>query len=200
MHSPLKVLIDMKHSELSLVRRILINTRSYWPHLIAVFFLNLLATPIALLKPYALKLIIDSGFGSQPVPGFFKNFFPGGFRFDFYSIILIAVIFAILVALIDNINGFLIWVLGTYTGEKLVLNFRKLLFDHIQRLSLAYHDRKGSSDSMYRIQWDTMSVRSLLLGQLSSLLSSSLTLVSMIIVMFFINWQFAVITLCIIPP
>ncbi len=35
--------------------------------------------------------------------------------------------------------------LGTYTGEKLVRGFRAVLFRHAQRLSLAYHDTKGTS-------------------------------------------------------
>ena len=92
------------------------------------------------------------------------------------------------------------WLLSTSTGEKIVLNFRTLLFNHIQRLSLAYHDTRGASDSIYRIQWDTMSIRSLLLVQVPPLISSFITLLSMIGVMFFINWQFAAISLCIIPP
>jgi ATP-binding cassette subfamily B protein len=190
----------MKHSGFYLVKRILLNARSYWGYLIAIFLLNLLATPIALLKPYALKLIIDNGFSSQPLPGFIRVFFPGDFVFNFNTVIIIAAIFAILVALIDNINGFISWVLGTFTGEKLVLNFRTILFNHIQRLSLAYHDTKGASDSLYRIQWDTVSVRAFILSQLPSLVSSFITLISMVIVMFVINIDFAIIALCVLPP
>jgi len=190
----------MKNSSLTLIKRIVVNARAYWPHLAGIFLLNLLAAPIALLKPYALKIIIDCGFGSLPLPGFITFFFPTNYQFNFYNVLIIATVFAILVALIDNINGFISWVLGTYTGEKLVLNFRTLLFNHIQRLSLAYHDTKGSSDSMYRIQWDTMSVRAFILGQLPSLISAFITLISMIVVMFLINIDFALIAMCVLPP
>ena len=182
-----------------LIKRILLHARPYWPHISGLFILSLLATPLVLLKPYALKLLIDSGFGSQPVPGFFRSFFPSGFIFSFTSVLLLTVGLVILIALIDNILVFVSWLLSIFTGEKLVLNFRIQLFNHIQRLSLSYHDKKGSSDSMYRIQWDTMSIRNLLLTQLSVLLANSLTLIAMVIVMFFINWKFAVITLCIMP-
>ena len=58
-----------------LIKRILLQVRAYWPHLISLFFLNLIAAPIALLKPFALKILIDSGFGSQPVPNFIAFFF-----------------------------------------------------------------------------------------------------------------------------
>ncbi len=183
-----------------LIKRILVHARPYWPHISGLFILSLLATPLVLLKPYALKLLIDSGFGSQPVPAFFGHFFPNGFAFNFTSVLLLTIALVILIALIDNIIVFVSWLLSIFTGEKLVLNFRILLFNHIQRLSLSYHDKKGSSDSLYRIQWDTMSIRNLLLTQLTALVTNTLTLLAMIIVMFFINWKFAVITLCIMPP
>jgi ATP-binding cassette subfamily B protein len=190
----------MKYSGFHLIKRIFVHSRPYWPHIIFLFLLSLLATPIALLKPYALKLLIDSGFGSQPVSGFIRNIFPAQFQFTFTSIILITTVMVILIAVIENLYNGINWVMGTYAGEKLVLNFRTLLFNHIQRLSLAYHDRKGASDSLYRIQWDTMCIRSFLLGQLTPLISSFITLISMIIVMFMINWHFAIITICVIPP
>ncbi|WP_170234234.1 ABC transporter ATP-binding protein [Segetibacter aerophilus] len=168
--------------------------------MIVLFVLTLLATPIVLLKPLGMKIVIDSGFGSEPLPGFITMFFSQSFSFNFQSTIVIAVAFIILIAILENINGYVSWLLSTYTGEKLVMNFRILLFNHIQRLSIAYHDKKGSSDSLYRIQWDTMCIRSLLLGQLSPLVSSFITLFSMIVVMFIINWSFAIIAICVIPP
>jgi len=189
----------MKNS-FGLIKRILVLARSFWPHITGLFFLSLLATPIALLKPFALKLVIDSGFGSAPVPGFISMFFPSDFQFTFNSVAIIAASLVIIIAVIDNIHVFCTWVLGTWVGEKLVLNFRTLVFNHIQRLSLAYHDRKGATDSLYRIQWDTMSIRSLLLVQLPSLLSSFLTLVAMIIIMFMINVNFSLIAICLLPP
>lgn len=189
----------MKYSAFSLIKRALRQARTYWLFLLGIFLLSLLATPLALLKPYALKILIDSGFGSIPVPGFINICFPSSFQFTFGSVVMIAAVFAIVIALVENLINAIEWILGTYTGEKLVLNFRSVLFNHIQRLSLAYHDKKGSSDSLYRIQWDTMAIRTLLISNLSPLISSVMTLIAMIIVMFFIKPVFAFITICIIP-
>lgn len=183
-----------------LISRIAIYNKLFWPQIALLFFLNLLATPIALLKPYALKLLIDSGFGSQKVPGFISAFFPHKFHFNFTSVALTAAALVIVIALLENINIFITWLMSTSVGEKIVLNFRTILFNHIQRLSLAYHDTKGTSDSIYRIQWDTMNIRSLLLVQLPPLVSSFITLFSMVVVMLIINWQFAAISLCLLPP
>lgn len=190
----------MKYSMFQLVKKIIVHARPYWFAMSVLFFLTLLATPISLLKPYGMKIVIDSAFGSEPLPAFITAFFPDNMVFTFHPIVIIAVSLMIIIALIESINGYALWLLSTYTGEKLVLNFRILLFNHIQRLSIAYHDRKGASDSLYRIQWDTMCVRSLLLSQLSPLVSSFMTLFSMVAVMFMINWHFALIAVGVLPP
>lgn len=183
-----------------LLSRTWMQARPYRMHTGIIFLLGFLAIPVALLKPYALKLLIDSGFGNQPLPAAIRSFFPDQFVFSFTSVMIISVSVFILVALIENVFIFISWLLSTFTGEKLVLGFRSVLFNHVQRMSLAYHDSTGSADPLYRIQWDTMSIRNLLLTQLPGLITSILTLVAMMIVMFFINWKFAVITFCLIPP
>ena len=178
----------------------MVQARPYWPHLIGIFLLNLLSTPLSLVKPFVLSILIDSAFGSHPVPGAIRVFFPVTFEFTFGAVVTLSAALAVLIALLDNLNGVALWILGTFTGEKLVLEFRTLLFDHTQRLSLAYHDRQGTSDSLYRIQWDTTGIRTFLMGNLSPLLSSTTTLVAMVAVMFLINWQFALIALGVMPP
>lgn len=187
-------------SDNKVVSRIFTMARPYWLHIAGLFLLGLLSTPIALIKPYALKFLIDNGFGNQPVPGFIKVIFPDGFDFSFNTIALLSALMVIAIALIENTYNVISSLLSTYTSEKLILNFRTILFNHIQRLSLAYHDSKGSSDALYRIQYDVTKFKTFLLGNLSPLISSFITLVTMLIVMFYINWQFALIALCIIPP
>ena len=188
------------HSSFRIIKRIVRQAKGYRRYIVVLFFLNLLATPISLMKPFALKVLIDSGFGSYPMPRAIAMFFPADFTFTFGIVVLISACLVLFVALIDNINSLITWVLEIFTGEKLILHFKTTLFNHIQRLSLAYHDRKGTSDALYRLQSDTGSIRSFLIGSLSPLISSLLTLVSMIGVMLFINWRFAVIAVGVMPP
>lgn len=174
--------------------------RPYWGHMAGLFVLGLLSTPIALIKPVALKFLIDSGFGNQPVPSFVRFFFPSGFNFSFTAVALISAGMVVLIALVENTYNIIMGFLNTYTSEKLTLNFRTILFNHIQRLSLAYHDMMGSSDALYRMQYDVTKFKSFLMGNLSPMIISVVTLVSMLIVMFYINWQFALIAVCIMLP
>ncbi|MDQ3842596.1 MAG: ABC transporter ATP-binding protein/permease [Bacteroidota bacterium] len=190
----------MKNSDFNIIKRLVLQARPFWPHIIGFFILILLSTPIALLKPLGLKILIDSGFGSEPLPHFIRVFFSTDYRFTFQTIIIISAAFVIVMALIDALYSALYGLLDTYTGEKLILNFRALVFNRLQRISLAYHDRKGTSDALYRVQWDTVAIRTLLMGSIPSLISSFVTLASMIFVMFQINKSFAFIAICVIPP
>jgi len=106
----------------------------------------------------------------------------------------------ILIEVISQLQGLLSWVVQAYTGEKLVLSLRTLLFNHVQRLSLTYHDKTGVSDSLYRIQNDATAIKNLVVSGLSPIITSSLTLVGMLYVMTTLDWHFTLIALCVIPP
>src|SRR5207249_920847 len=73
------------------------------------------------------------------------------------------------------------------------------LFRHVQRLSLAYHDARGTSDSTYRIQHDATAIQYVLIESVIPFISATVTLVGMIYVMTRIDWQLALIALAISP-
>ncbi|PKQ44562.1 ABC transporter ATP-binding protein [Confluentibacter flavum] len=183
-----------------ILKRTFADARPYWSSIGFIFVLNFLASPISLMKPLALKILIDNGFGGKSVPSYISFFFPFDFEFTFITVVWISVILVVLVAILENLYNLTIWIVNAQTGENLVRSFRMRLFSHIQRLSLAYHDKKGSSDSIYKIQFDTSSIRTFIIGNLSPLLSSFITLVGMIIIIFIINWRFALIVCFLILP
>jgi subfamily B ATP-binding cassette protein MsbA len=70
----------------------------------------------------------------------------------------------------------------------------------VQRLSLAYHDQQPTGDLISRVTSDIDSIQSFIVSGLLGILVNAVTLVGMIVVMFYINWQFALIALAIVPP
>src|SRR5262249_53130885 len=89
--------------------------------------------------------------------------------------------------------------LATYTGERMVLDFRTRLFHHVQRLSISYHDIKGSADSIYRIQWDAIALQYLTIDGLIPFISACFTLLGMIWVTASIDSQLALIAIAVSP-
>src|SRR5260370_12373679 len=79
------------------------------------------------------------------------------------------------------------------------LEVRARLFRQMQRLSVAYHDTMGASDSAYRTLNDAPMLRSFGIDSLIPLTTSILTLGAMILVMVFLDSQLAVISLLVSP-
>ncbi len=89
--------------------------------------------------------------------------------------------------------------LNLQAGQRMVLGLRSDLFNHLQRLSLPFHDSRPVGDSIYRVTADTYSIQTLLLGSLLPLLTSSLALVGMFAILWRLDWQLALLALAVTP-
>jgi ATP-binding cassette subfamily B protein len=179
----------------ALYRRLLTEARPYWLHLSGIFLLNLLATPLALLIPLPLKIVVDNIIGAEALPAFLGWFAPasGGALLLFCAGLVVAIAF------LNHLQTSGSSVLHTYTGEKLVLGFRSRLFRHAQRLSLSYHDARGTSDSAFRIQYDAPAIEWILIDGISPFITAAFTLCGMIYVAARIDAQLALVALAIAP-
>src|SRR4051812_30745990 len=139
-------------------RRLLRQFGGYWPQLGLLLLLSTLATPLALLAPVPLKIAVDSIIDHRPPPKLVQAILPEWAIHAEAPLLAFAIALIIAVALLTQLRDFLSNLLATYTGERLLRGFRAVLFRHIQRLSLRYHDTKGTADSIYRIQSDAGSL------------------------------------------
>jgi ATP-binding cassette, subfamily B, bacterial len=185
--------------DLALYLRLFRWARPYWAHLVGLFLLSLLATPLALLVPLPLKIALDSGLGSRPLPHLIRPFMPAGFSLSPSSALLFAVALLIAVTILSQIQTLALALLKTYTGEKLLLEFRSGLFRHMQRLSLSYHEVKGTAESLYNVQYDAAAVQTIVAERFIPLISSAFTLLGMLYVTLKIDWQLALVALVISP-
>ncbi len=184
--------------DLMLYRRLVRQARPFWPHLGGILALSLLAPPLALLTPLPLKIAVDSVIGSHPLPGALVTVLPAAAR-SATAALLLAAGLAVAVALLVHLQALGSWLLQTYTGERLALDFRGQLFAHVQRLSLSYHDTKGTTDSTYRIQYDAPAIQWILVNGVTTFVTAGFTLVGMILVTASIDRQLAVIALAVAP-
>ena len=182
-----------------LYRRLLQETRPYGFHLAGLFGLGLLASPVALLTPVPLKIAVDSVLGGHPLPAFLQPFFPESAAQSPTAILLFAIGLLVAVAALGQLQGLASTLLQAYIGERLVLDFRARLVNQVQRLSVSYHDSRGTADSLYRIQHDVPAIQNLVDGVIPSV-SAAITLAMMIIVTVLLDWQLALVALAICPP
>jgi ATP-binding cassette subfamily B protein len=180
-------------------RRLLREVRPYRRHICGLFALSLLSSVFALLTPLPLKIAVDSVVGSHPLPGFLAAIVPAEVRQSQTGVLLVATGLLVVVALFKQLQEFGNLVLSTYTGEKLLLRFRSRLFRHAERLSLAYHDSRGTADSVYRIQYDATAIQTIAVASLIPFFTATVTVAGMIYVTARIDWQLALISLTVAP-
>jgi ATP-binding cassette subfamily B protein/subfamily B ATP-binding cassette protein MsbA len=134
------------------------------------------ATAAALLQPWPLKLVVDVVLGDQAPPPFLPIVSPPA---------LLAVLAAAMVGLQLVVGA--LTMLGTnlviWAALRMVFRLRCLLFEHLQKLSLAFHDTTRVGDSLYRVAWDTYAVQTLLNNAIVPATTATLTLVGVAVVM-----------------
>lgn len=189
----------MKHPQRNpgSIGRILKQSRRCWLHLAGITVLSLFSLPLTLLYPLPLKIAVDNVLGHQALPGFLHGM---GFPAYPQAVALgLAITLLLAIALLVNLQGLASWYLQTYTGEKLVWDFRAELLNHVQRLPLAFHDSYGSNDSVYRIQHDAPAIQYVTIQGIVPLITAAFTLVGMIYVIVRIDPSLAAVALVITP-
>jgi ATP-binding cassette, subfamily B, bacterial len=182
-----------------LYRRLLREVSPYRIHIAGLFALSLLSSVFVLLTPLPLKIAVDSVVGSHPLPGFLAAIVPAQVGQSQTGVLLVAAALFVIIALFRQLQDFGNLVLTTYTGEKLLLQFRSRLFRHAERLSLAYHDSRGTADSTYRIQYDAVAIQTITVASLIPFFTAAVTVAGMLYVTARIDWQLALVSLAIVP-
>lgn len=184
--------------DLSLFRRVGHEVRPFRWGVLALAVLELLATPLLLLNPLPIKIAVDSVIGDDPLPGFLDPLVPSALEATPLRLLLFAAIFQILVVALTQLRGLGAYVLQTRVGEGITLRFRSRLFRHSQHLSLAYHDRAGPVDALYRIEYDAAALQYLVDSSIP-FVSSVVMLVATLYVTARIDLQLALVAVAVTP-
>lgn len=168
-------------------------------YLLAILALNLVSTPIALLGPLPLKIAVDSIFGQQAIPTWLSAILPASATASISGKLAVVTGLLLAISAVASVQSLATWLLQTYVGEVVVHEFRARLLWHVQRLSLAYHDRRGASDIAYRIQYDAPSVQYILIQGVLPLISAGFAFIAMLYVTTRISPRLAAIALVLSP-
>src|SRR6266566_872995 len=185
--------------DVALYRRVLEQARPYRLHFVALFVVGLLASPIALLTPVPLRIVVDSVLGGRPVPALLRAVLPAAAIATPAAVLVTALGLLVLVAALNQAQQLAGTLLRTWVGERLVLNIRSRIVDHVQRLSLIYHDSRGTSDSLYRIQYDAPAIQNILVDGAIPFVTAAMTLTTMIVVTARLDWPLALVALGVCP-
>jgi len=191
--------VKEREKKVGLLRSVVRQTKGHRLSLSAIFALEILSTPLALLMPIAVKIAVDNVVGSQPVPRAIAALLPARVLHSRGRLLIAAAILQVLVVLLIQAHAFASYILKMRSGERMVLGFRTGLFRHLQRLPLAYHDGRGTSDSTFRVQDDAPALKSLTIDGALFLFSDVVKLFAMAWVTLLIDWRLALVALSVTP-
>jgi ATP-binding cassette, subfamily B, bacterial len=187
------VVIDKKR-KLSLVGLLLPYWKPFTLGMIAVFIQAL----TDLLQPWPLKIVVDLVFG-KPLSPKVAAWVTPVFGTDNLAIVNFIALSVIVIAVVGAVSSYIESVSMTTVGQWVTHDLRSTLYNHIQRLSLSYHDRSQTGDLISRVTSDIETIQGFITSTLSDVLLDILTLVSMLAVMTYIDWRFTAIALSVAP-
>src|SRR5260370_35125531 len=123
----------LRPADLNLYRRLLRQARPYLPHIALIFLLDLLGTPLLLLTPIPLKIAVDNGIGSAPLPRFLGAVLPSFTIRSARWLLLTAAFLQALLVLLGQLQDLRSYIFRTSTGEKLTRHFRSQVVERRQR-------------------------------------------------------------------
>ena len=166
-----------------LFRRMLSLLKPHWLLFTGAWLSLVLSTGANLISPMILRSVMDDGISARA-----------------WAPILSGTLLLVGLAIVRGLFGFT----QSYWSEKVSQSFafdlRNNLFEKIQTLSFAYHDRTQAGQLMTRLTSDVEQVRSFVASALLQFISALMLLIGSLYALFSMNWQLALVALVFIPP
>ena len=166
-----------------LFRRMLSLLKPHWLLFAGAWLSLILSTGANLVSPMILRNVMDDGISARA-----------------WTPILSGTLLLIGLAVVRGIFGFT----QSYWSEKVSQSFafdlRNNLFEKIQTLSFAYHDRTQAGQLMTRLTSDVEQVRAFVASALLQFISALMLLIGSLVALFSMNWQLTLVALVFIPP
>jgi len=157
-------------------------------------------TAMSLASPWPLKIILDNVVGHRKLEPWLRFFMGAGIehtsRMHFASAAALAfVVIAVLGAVASYIDNYYTESVGQYVAHDLRLR----MYHHLQRLSLGYYNTHQTGTILSTITSDIQTIQGFASSSTLDILVDMLTIVCMLGLMFWLNWDFTLIAVAVTP-
>ena len=171
--------------------------RPYWKPLAVAFGAMVVQAVADLLEPWPLKVIFDHVLGAKRMPAWLSAVMPR----DATPIVVLdlAAAAVIVIAVLGAVGAYTEKYLSTAVAKHVGYDLRRMLYHHVQRLSLSFYETRQTGDMVVRLTSDIDAAEDLISSAALGIVLSCLTLVGMMAVMFSLDWRFSLIGLSVAP-
>ncbi len=173
---------------MSIYRRVLRYYRPFLGQTILGLFVSLVGIGLNLLKPWPFKLIVDDFLRPGPAA-----------RSDWRTWIPLLCLSLIVIQLFWGMMNWITNYLFVKIGLQALLKLRTDLYSYLQSLSLKFHDARRSSDSSFRVAYDSQSIQTIYNKGFTNIFASVITLIGTFLIMLRLDWQLTMVSLAIVP-
>ncbi len=183
-----------------MVRLIRQLIRPYRGQLIIILLAMLVETAMSLAGPWPLKIIIDNVVGHHRLPDWLDHMvrpmLDGGGKLQVAGLAALGfVVIAIIGAIASYIDNYYTESVGQWVANDL----RMRTYHHLQRLSLGYYDSHQTGNLLSTMTTDIQTIQGFASSSTLNILIDLFTIVAMLGLMFWLNWDFTLIALAVTP-
>ncbi|GAA2959826.1 ABC transporter ATP-binding protein [Glutamicibacter bergerei] len=163
-------------------KRVLGFAAGYKSRLLVFVLFSILAAVLAVITPVLAGRVVDEIVAQS------------GIRI----IINLALIMAV-IAILDSVVSVVVRWFSSRLGEGIIYDLRTAVFDHVQKMPVAFFSRTRTGALVSRLNNDVIGAQSAFAGTLSGLVSNTVALILTAAVMFTTSWQVTLIALVLLP-
>jgi subfamily B ATP-binding cassette protein MsbA len=182
---------------LALIRQLI---RPYRGTLFIILVAMIIETGASLAAPWPLKVVIDNVAGKDRLPVWLHGLLGQMLgNENKMRIALLAAVATVLIAILGAVASYIDNYFTESVGQYVARDLRQRTFHHLQRLSLGYYNTHQTGTLLSTITTDIQTIQGFASSSTLDILVDLLTIVSMLALMFWLNWDFTLIALAVTP-
>ncbi|RZU41456.1 ABC transporter ATP-binding protein [Edaphobacter modestus] len=174
--------------------------RPYRGTLIIILLAMLVETLMSLAAPWPLKIILDNVVGDHKMAPWLHHILAP--MLEHGNRLQTALIAACLYVVISALGALASYIDNYYTesvGQWVAHDLRMRMYNHLQRLSLGYYNTHQTGPIISTLTTDIQTIQGFASSSTLSILVDMLTILSMLGLMFWLNWDFTLIAVAVTP-
>jgi ATP-binding cassette, subfamily B, bacterial len=167
----------------------------------------LLASEIALgaLQPWPMAVVIDYvltpaiGGGGKAFPAWLQPFIASVAGENMFLLLVLVVVGGVILQVVNQFVSAYGTQVQVDTGQRMVYDLRRRLFQHLTALGLHHHVTTSTADAVYRVDVDAYAIENLVMSGIFPLATSSIALLVMFGILLRLNVTIALLSLTVVP-
>jgi ATP-binding cassette, subfamily B, bacterial len=167
-------------------------------HILTASFLALFAEiALLILQPWPLKFVVDRIVSPKNLDG--HEIFRFIESLDTTTLLIVSAIGIVAIVGLKALAAYSTTIGFAVVGNRLLTEIRNILYRHVQYLSISFHTKARSGDLLLRVMNDVNMLKEISVTAFLPLVGSILALAGMFVVMFWLQWQLALVAVVVIP-